>query len=87
MARSERETAAERFGELFKKFGDAMGDIMDDPELRAKAKEFSKVAVDAAARVIEKKIKDEEIRKKFRNVGEAAQNLGESLEKNFKAEA
>ncbi|HXY73800.1 MAG TPA: hypothetical protein VEH58_00585 [Dehalococcoidales bacterium] len=75
---------AKKFGELFKKFSETVGEIIDDPELKSKAKEFSKTAVDAVARVVEKKVKEEEMRRKFRTVGEAAHTLGKSIEDNFK---
>ncbi len=86
MARTQRQTAAERFGELFGKFSEAIGEIMEDPELRKKAREFSRTAIDAAARVVESKVRDEEMRSKFRNVGKAAETLSKSLEENFKTE-
>lgn len=86
MAKDNKKTNADRFGEIFGKFSEAVGEIMDDPELRKKAREFSKTAIDAAARVVEKRVKDEEVRTKFRNVGKAAETLSKSLEENFKAE-
>ena len=86
MARTQRQTSAERFAELFGKFSEAIGEIMEDPELRKKAREFSRTAIDAAARVVESKVRDEEMRSKFRNVGKAAETLSKSLEENFKTE-
>ena len=82
----EKEKASAKFAELIRKFGDTLGEILEDPELRKKAKEFSMSVVDAAAKVAETKIKDAEVKKKFRNVGEAAQSLGKSLEEHFKPE-
>jgi [ribosomal protein S5]-alanine N-acetyltransferase len=73
-----------KFGEFMKKFSETVGEIIDDPELKAKAKEFSKSAVEAVARVVDKKIKEEEVRRKIRTVGEAANTLGKSIEDNFK---
>ena len=81
-----KKVAAERFGEILRTFGDAMGEILEDPEVQKKAKELAQIAVDAAAKVVQNKIQDAELRKKFRNVGKAARTLGESLEDNFTAE-
>jgi hypothetical protein len=43
------------------------------------------VVADSAARVAEKKIKEEELRRKFRSVGKAAQTLGSSVEAHFQS--
>jgi len=87
-AKENRETkeAAETIGDMIKTFGATISDILEDPEVKAKAKEFAKTVVDAAANVAQSKVKTEEVRAKFRNVGKAAQTLGTSLEKNFKSE-
>ena len=77
-------TAAESFGEMLRAFGNSVSEIFDDPELRMKAKEFSQSAVDAAMKVVEGKVKDDEMRARFRKVGEAAQDLGKTLQKHFK---
>jgi len=87
MARKDdRGTAAEKFGNMMRTFGDTLGEIMEDPELRKKAREFAQSAVDAAAKLANSKIKDDEVKGKFRSVGKAAQDLGKSLEDNFKPE-
>ncbi len=78
--------ASAKFAELVRKFGDTVGEILEDPELRKKAKEFSMAVVDAAANVVETKIKDAEVKSKFHNVGKAAKSLGKSLEDHFKPE-
>jgi hypothetical protein len=84
MAKDDKMT--ERFGKLMKAFGEAVGNVWDDPEFKSKAREFAQTAVDAAARAVEAKVKEEEMRKKIRTVGKAAQDLGKSLEENFKPE-
>jgi hypothetical protein len=84
-AKPDRKTAAEKFGEMVRVFSNTVGEIMDDPELKRKAREFSQSALDAAVKVVESKVKEEEMRAKFRNVGKAAQNLGKKLEEDFKA--
>ena len=81
--KAETKTAAETLGDLLRKFGDTMSEILDDPKLREKAREFSEVAVDAAARTIEKKVKEEDVRARLRDVGKAASTLGKNLQEKF----
>ena len=78
-------TATENFGEMFRAFGDAMSEIFEDPKLREKAKEFAESAV-TSAKVFGSRFKDEEVRAKFRDVGKAAQEFGESVADCFKSD-
>ena len=82
----EDKTAAQDFGEMMKKFGANLGEIFDDPKVREKAREFAESVIDAAAKVAQNKVKDEEVRAKFRDVGKVVESLGNSLDKNFSAE-
>ena len=75
--------AAEKVGELLKKFGNTVGEILDDPEVKKKAKEFAESVADSAAKAAQRRIDDKEIRTRVRNVGKAAQTLGKDLENNF----
>lgn len=77
--------AAETLGALLKTFGNTVSELLEDPELRVKATEFAESVVDAAAKVAQRKVKDEEVRARMRNVGKAAQALGRSLENEFKS--
>ena len=79
----DRKKAAEKLGKVMKTFGDAVSEILEDPELRDKAKEFSLSVVDAAAKVVNSRIKDDEVRTKFKDVGKAAQDLGRSITDHF----
>ena len=81
----ERKRAAETLGKMLKAFGNTVSEILDDPEVKKKAKEFAESVVDAAAKVVQTKIEDNEIRARFRNVGKAAQTLGKSLEDQFRS--
>jgi [ribosomal protein S5]-alanine N-acetyltransferase len=76
--------AAETFSEMLSAFGVAVGEILENPEVKKKAKEFATSVVDAAVKVTQSKVEDEEVRARLRNVGEAAKTLGDSLEKRFK---
>ncbi len=79
----EPKKAAEVLGEMMRKFGTTIGEILDDPKVKDSAKQFASAVTDAAARVAEQKIKAEEMRRKFRNVGKAAKTLGSSVEEHF----
>jgi ribosomal-protein-alanine N-acetyltransferase len=75
--------AAETLGKMLKDFGNTVGEIFEDPEVKENAKKFAESVTDAAAKVIEAKVKDDEIKTRIKNVGKAAQTLGSSLEKHF----
>jgi hypothetical protein len=68
---------------MFRTFADNVGEIFDDPDVKAKAKALAESVVDAAAKVGQNKVTSEEMRAKYRNVGKAAKTLGSSLEKHF----
>ena len=80
-----KKSAAESFGDMFKAFGDAMGEIFNDPELKEQAKEFGKNAAKSAS-TFGSRFKDEEVKAKFRDVGKAAQSFGKSVVDSFKDE-
>lgn len=81
----ETNKAAETFGEMLRAFGASVSEILNDPEVKEKGREFAESVVDAAAKFAQSKVKTEEIRARFRNVGKAAQTLGTSLDKHFKS--
>jgi [ribosomal protein S5]-alanine N-acetyltransferase len=74
---------AETLGKMLRDFGDSVGEIFDDPEVKENAKKFAESVTDAAVKVIETKVKDDELKTRIKNVGKAAQTLGNSLEKHF----
>jgi len=79
----EVKNAAEIVGSLLKDFGNTISDIFEDPELREQTRKYAEAVVEAAMKSAEKKVKDQEMRSKLRNVGKAAHMLGEKLEKHF----
>jgi ribosomal-protein-alanine N-acetyltransferase len=79
----DRKKDAENLGKMLKSFGETISEIFEDPELRKKAKEFSQSVMDSAARIVEGKLKDDEAKAKFRDVGKAAQSLGKTLVERF----
>jgi [ribosomal protein S5]-alanine N-acetyltransferase len=81
-----REEEVTTFSRLLKSFGESVAEIWDDPEVRRKAREFSESLVDSAAKIASSKIKDEDVRKKFTDVGKAAQTLGKSVLDEFEKE-
>ena len=82
--KAQEKTSAENFGELIKAFGNAVGEIFDDPKLKEKAKEFADSATESV-KVFTGRFKDEEVKAKFGDVGKAAQDFGKSVADCFKA--
>ena len=83
MNESNEKDAITNFAKIFEAFGKAIGQIFDDPELKEKAGEFGRSAVEAA-NTIGDRFKDEDVKQKFREVGEAAQEFGKSIEDSFR---
>lgn len=79
---NKKDTLAD-FAQIFESFGKAIGQIFDDPALKAKAGEFGKSAVEAA-NTLGDRFQDEDVKRKFREVGEAAQKFGKSVEESFR---
>jgi len=84
-AKPEGTKVAEKLGEVLAKFGKTLSVVLDDPKLQESAKDFSQSVTDSA-RIVARNIKDEEMRKKLKEVGKAAQDLGNSLSEAFKTE-
>ena len=80
---TDKKPTAETFAEMVKKFGQAMGEIFDDPELKEKAREFAE-SVAKSAKAFGSRLKDEDVKDKFRDVGKAAEIFGESVANHFK---
>lgn len=84
MAENKKDKSSiESFGDMVKEFGEAIGKIFSDPELKKKAKEFAKSAEDSA-KAFGKRFRDEEVKDKFKDFGKAARNFGESVSDYFK---
>lgn len=77
--------AADKFVEIFRAFGQAIGGVFDDPDLKSKSKEFADSAADSA-KILANRFKDEEVRAKFKDIGKAAKEFGKSLTDYFKEE-
>jgi uncharacterized protein len=69
---------ADSFTEIFMAFGQAIGDVFDDPELKDKAREFADTAADSA-RALADRFKDEDVKAKFRDIGKAAEEFGKNV--------
>ena len=83
--KQETKATAEKIGEILKTFGATVSEILETPEVKLKATEFAESVVDAVVKTSQKKVKDEEVRARVRDVGKAAKTLGDTLEKHFKA--
>ncbi len=66
------------FCRIFTSFGQALSEILNDPELKAKAKEFGASAA-ASANTFASRFKDDEVKEKFEEVGKAAQEFGNGI--------
>jgi predicted enzyme related to lactoylglutathione lyase len=80
-----KKPTADNFVEMFRTFGEAIGQVFDDPELKRKSKEFADSAADSA-KTLANRFKDEDVRAKFRDVGKAAEEFGKSVTDYFKKE-
>jgi len=70
--------AKEILTDIFKEFGQALGEIFDDPKLKANAKEFTKTAGDSL-RSFGSRFKDKEVQAKFKKVSTSAKKLGKNI--------
>ncbi len=61
-----------------KEFGNALSNIFDDPELKKKAKDFGNSAV-KSAKHFGSRLKDDDVKEKFKDVGKAAKDFGNSV--------
>ena len=80
-----KKNPAENFGDMFESFGAALGQIFNDPELKAKAKDFGHSAAESA-KTFAGRFKDDDVKAKFRDVGKAAEDFGKSVADSFKSE-
>ena len=80
---TDKKTSVERFADMFKAFGQAVSEILDDPELKEKAKTFEESIVESA-KILASNVKDDETEAKFREVGKEAEKLGRSIQDYFK---
>ena len=85
--KQETKETAKKVGEILKAFGSTVSEILETPEVKLKATEFAESVVDAVVKTSQKKVKDEEVRARVRDVGKAAKTLGATIEKHFKAGA
>jgi hypothetical protein len=77
-------SAHDNLVQMFTAFGQAFGEIFNDPELKAKAKELGDAA-GVSMETLGRRFKDEEVREKFRQAGDAAEDFGRSVSDYFKS--
>ena len=77
-------SAGESLGEMFTAFGQAISEIFNDPELKAKAKEFGDAAAQSAT-TLGRRFEDEDVKDKFRQAGTAAEDFGKTVSEHFKS--
>ena len=83
MTENTGKSPSKSFIDIFDKFGNALSEIFNDPELKAQAREFGKNA-GRSADAFASRFRDEEVRAKWREVGKAAQDFGRSVSEQFK---
>jgi len=75
----------ENLKQMFIAFGDAFSEVFNDPELKAKAKEFGEAAT-ASAQQLGRRFKDDDVKERFHKAGEAAETFGKSVAEYFKSD-
>jgi len=85
MADSTNKGPGKSFVDIFDRFGSALSEIFNDPELKTQAREFGKSAA-RSANAFASRFKDEDVKSKWRDVGKAAQDFGKSVADQFKSE-
>ena len=76
---------AEHLKQMFVALGDAFAEVFNDPELKAKAREFGEAATESATQ-LGRRFKDEDVKNRFRQAGEAAEVFGRSLSEYFRSD-
>ncbi len=71
--------------QVFTTFGEAISEIFNDPELKAKATEFGDAATESAL-CFGRRFKDDDVRERFRQAGRAAEEFGRSVADYFNLE-
>ena len=66
------------FQEMFEAFGKAMSEILNDPELKKKARELGQSAAQSADALADR-FRDEDVKRRWRELGKAAQQFGENV--------
>ena len=77
--------AGESLGQMFEAFGQAISEIFNDPELKAKAREFGDAAAQSAS-TLGHRFEDEDVKEKFRQAGTAAEDFGKTISEYFKSD-
>lgn len=66
--------------DIFSGLGGAISEVLSDPKLKAKTKELAKDFKDSAS-TLANRFKDEDVKKKFSQVGETAKKFGKQMER------
>lgn len=77
-----KKSAAENFGEMVREFGNALAEIFKNPKVREKAQEFAQ-STGEAVQTFTNEFKEEEVKQKLKQAGEAAKEFGEKAAKEF----
>jgi hypothetical protein len=78
-----KKPSTESFADIFRAFGLTISEIINDPELKEKAREFTESAAELA-KAFRSRLKDEDVRGKYRDIGKAAEDFGKGIANRFK---
>ena len=84
MTEKSNKSPGKNFVDIFDKFGSAMSEIFNDPELKEQARQFGKSAA-RSANAFASRFKDEDVKNSFKDVGKAAEEFGRNVSDYFKA--
>ena len=79
-----KKTAAESFSEMVGEFGNALGEIFKDPKVQERAQAFAQ-SIGQAIQAFTDKLKEEEVKQRFRQAGRTAEQFGQKVTKHFGA--
>ena len=80
--KTQKKGAVDSFAEIFRAFGQAVGEVFEDPEIKRNAKQFADSATESAKTLVHR-FDDEDVKARFREVGKAAREFGRSVEALF----
>ena len=80
-----KRSSAEEFRAMLEAFGKAMSEAFNDPQLKDKARDLGN-SIASAAKTAGGRFQDEDVKRQFRQAGQAAQAFGKSVADHFRAD-
>lgn len=79
MSKKKKKNAGENFLKMFIELGGAIGEIFNDPKLKAKARQLG-VAVEESAKTFAHRFENKKVQGKFKKAGSTAKVFGKQME-------